>query len=146
MLLALILLIADLKANTHGILSVGGVFALVLGMAFLVNTGPVGLGVNPIVIVGAGIVTFAFFVLFVRKVWEARRQPAFTGAESIVGAVGEAREELAPEGLVFVSGALWKAVAAPEAIHAGASVRVVGRDGLQLQVVRGDDTTETTGR
>jgi membrane-bound serine protease (ClpP class) len=138
MLLALILFIADLKANTHGILSVGGVFALVLGMAFLVNTGPVGLGVNPVVALGSGVVTLAFFIMFIRKVWEARRAPAFVGAESMVGAVGEAREELAPEGLVFVSGALWKAVAAPAPIHTGSPVRVVGRDGLQLTVVAGD--------
>src|SRR5205807_191491 len=39
MLLALVLFIADLKAPTHGFLSVGGVFALLLGMAFLINTG-----------------------------------------------------------------------------------------------------------
>src|SRR5712691_1340040 len=58
MLLALILFLADLKANTHGILSFGGVLSLVLGMAFLVNTGPVGLGVNPLVIVGSATVTF----------------------------------------------------------------------------------------
>ncbi|HEY4889325.1 MAG TPA: nodulation protein NfeD [Candidatus Dormibacteraeota bacterium] len=135
MLLALILFLADLKANTHGILSVGGVFSLVLGMAFLVNTGPVGLGVNPVVALGSGAVTLAFFIVFVGKVWEARRAPAFAGAESMVGALGEAREELAPEGLVFVSGALWKAVATPEPIHTGAPVRVVGRDGLQLRVV-----------
>ncbi|TMC40526.1 MAG: nodulation protein NfeD, partial [Chloroflexi bacterium] len=42
MLLAVVLFVADLKAPTHGFLSVGGVFALVLGMAFLINTGPVG--------------------------------------------------------------------------------------------------------
>jgi membrane-bound serine protease (ClpP class) len=137
MLLALILFIADLKANTHGILSVGGVVTLVLGMAFLINTGPIGLGVNPVVAVGAAAVTLGFFILFIRKVWEARRAPAFVGAESMVGAVGEAREELAPEGLVFVSGALWKAVATPEPIHAGSPVRVVGRDGLELKVVAG---------
>jgi membrane-bound serine protease (ClpP class) len=63
----------------------------------------------------------------------ARRQPAFSGAESLVGAVGEAREPLAPEGLVFVAGALWKATAATP-IPAGSSVRVIGRQGLQLQV------------
>jgi membrane-bound serine protease (ClpP class) len=139
MLLALILFIADFNANTHGILSVGGVFALVLGMAFLVNTGPVGLGVNPVVALGSGVVTLAFFVFFIRKVWQARRSPPFVGVESMVGAIGEAREELAPEGLVFVSGALWKAVATPEPIHAGAPVRVIGRDGLQLKVVPGDN-------
>ncbi|GAC1639101.1 MAG: nodulation protein NfeD [Candidatus Dormibacteraceae bacterium] len=139
MLLALILFIADLNANTHGILSVGGVAALILGMAFLVNTGPIGLGVDPIVVLGTAAVTAAFFFLFIRKVWEARRAPAFVGAENLVGATGEAREELSPEGLVFVEGALWKAVATPAPIHAGASVRVVGRDGLQLKVVAGEN-------
>jgi membrane-bound serine protease (ClpP class) len=137
--LALILFIADLKANTHGILSTGGVFALVLGMAFLVNTGPIGLGVNPIVAIGSGVVTLAFFLFFIRKVWQARRAPPFVGAENMVGALGEAREELAPEGLVFVSGALWKAVATTEPIHAGAPVRVIGRDGLQLKVAPGEN-------
>src|SRR6266581_6765759 len=69
MLLALVLFIADLKAPTHGFLSVGGVFALVLGMAFLINTGPVGLGVNPLVSVAVAIITLAFFAIFIRKVW-----------------------------------------------------------------------------
>lgn len=133
MLLALILFVADLKAPTHGFLSVGGVFALVLGMAFLVNTGPIGLGVNPFVSLGVAAATLFFFAFFIRKVIAARRQPVFAGAESIIGAVGEVREELAPEGLVFVSGALWKAVAASP-IPAGSAVRVVGRRGLQLQV------------
>jgi membrane-bound serine protease (ClpP class) len=138
MFLALILFLADLKANTHGILSFGGVLALVLGMAFLVNTGPVGLGVNPLVIFGSAAVTFAFFVFFVRKVWRARRGPIFAGAEVLVGATGEAREELSPEGLVFVRGALWKAVASSGPIPIGSAVQVVGRKGLQLEVVAGE--------
>ena len=133
MLLALILFIADLKAPTHGFLSVGGVFALVLGMAFLVNTGPVGLGVNLWVSVAVALITLAFFVFFIRKVVAARRQPAFVGGEAMLGAVGEVRQALAPEGLVFVQGALWKATA-PAPIPVGSTVRVVGRQGLELQV------------
>jgi membrane-bound serine protease (ClpP class) len=135
MLLALVLFIADLKAPTHGFLSVGGVFALVLGMAFLVNTGPVGLGVNPLVALGLGVVTFAFFVVFIRKIWAARRLPAYVGADAMLGAVGEVREAVAPEGLVFVRGALWRATAA-DPIPAGAPVRVVGRKGLELTVTQ----------
>src|SRR5207248_8426905 len=88
MLLALILFVADLKAPTHGFLSVGGVFALVLGMAFLINTGPVGLGVNPFVAVATALVTLGFFAVFIRKVVAARRQPAFGGADGMVGARG----------------------------------------------------------
>jgi len=134
-LLALVLFIADLKAPTHGFLSVGGVFALVLGMAFLINTGPIGLGVNPIVSLVTGLLTLGFFAFFIRKVIAARLQPALSGAESIVGALGEAREELTPEGLVFVAGALWRATS-DVPTPAGSPVRVVGRQGLQLQVAR----------
>ena len=137
MFLALVLFVADLKANTHGILSVGGVVSLILGMAFLVNTGPVGLGVNPIAVVIASVVTFGFFVVFLQKVWVARFRPAAAGAEVLIGAAGEAREELAPEGLVFVRGALWRAVASNGPIPAGSAVQVVGRRGLQLEVVPG---------
>jgi membrane-bound serine protease (ClpP class) len=137
MLLALILFLADLKANTHGILSFGGVLALILGMAFLINTGPVGLGVNPIVIFGSAAISFAFFVFFVDRVVRARRRPVSIGADALLGAVGEARGELSPEGLVFVRGALWKAVAPSGTIPVGATVQVVGRKGLQLEVVAG---------
>jgi membrane-bound serine protease (ClpP class) len=135
MLLALILFLADLKAPTHGFLSVGGVFALLIGMAFLINTGPIGLGVSPILSIVTALITLGFFAFFIRKVVAARRQPALSGADTIVGAVGEAREELAPEGLVFVAGALWRATATPGPVHSGSAVRVVGRNGLQLQVV-----------
>ena len=142
MLLALILFLADLKANTHGILSFGGVLSLILGMAFLVNTGPVGLGVNPVVIFGSAAVSFAFFVFFVDRVLRSRRRRVFFGADALVGAVGEVREELSPDGLVFVRGALWKAVASSGPIAVGSTVRVVGRKGLQLEVVAG--ATEVT--
>jgi membrane-bound serine protease (ClpP class) len=138
MLLALALFVADLKANTHGILSFGGVLSLLLGMAFLVNTGPIGLGVNPVAVIVAAALTTAFFVFFIRKVWAARRRPVTTGAEALLGARGEAREDLSPEGLVFVRGALWKAVASTSPIPVGSEVRVVGRKGLQLQVVAGE--------
>jgi membrane-bound serine protease (ClpP class) len=135
MLLAFILFLADLKANTHGILTFGGVIALILGMSFLVNTGPIGLGVNPIVVGAAALVTVAFFALFLRKIWQARRRPAFVGSEILLGATGHAREELAPEGLVFVNGALWKAIASNGPIPIGSPVQVVGRQGLKLEVV-----------
>jgi len=137
MLLALILFLADLKANTHGILSFGGVVSLILGMAFLINTGPVGLGVNPVVIFGSAAITFGFFVFFVDRILRSRRQPVLTGPDALAGALGEAREDLSPEGLVFVRGALWKAVAQNGSIPAGSPVRVVGRNGLRLEVVAG---------
>jgi membrane-bound serine protease (ClpP class) len=142
LIVALGLFVADIKANTHGILSAGGIVAVVLGLAFLVNTGPIGLGVSPILIALAAVVSFAFFVLFVRRIWQARLRPVTTGSEALLGARGEAREEIAPEGMVYVRGALWRAVADGGPIHAGAPVRVTGRKGLQLQVAAQDNSAE----
>ena len=135
MLLAFILFLADLKANTHGILSFGGVVSLILGMAFLINTGPVGLGVDPIVIFGSAAISLAFFIFFVDRIVRSRRRQVATGVDAVVGSVGEAREELSPEGLVFVRGALWKAVAQGGPVPVGSPVQVVGRNGLRLDVV-----------
>src|SRR5207302_476653 len=138
---ALGLFLADLKANTHGILSAGGVLALVLGLAFLINTGPIGLGVNPILIAIAGLISFGFFVFFVQRIWMARRAPVAAGSETLVGASGEARQDIAPEGLVFVGGALWTATTSGEPIKAGTQVKVVGRTGLRLEVVPRETAT-----
>jgi membrane-bound serine protease (ClpP class) len=137
-LLALVLFVADLKAPAHGILSVAGVFALVLAMAFLINTGPIGVGVNPWVSVVTALLTLAFFGLFIRKVPAARRRRVFVGGREHRGLGGRGGGP-GPEGLVFVAGALWKAVASPSTIHAGSPVRVVGRKGLQLEVVAGEN-------
>src|SRR5207253_771084 len=119
LIVALGLFIADVKANTHGILSAGGVLALVLGLAFLINTGPIGLGVNPVLIALSGLISFGFFVFFVQRIWMARRAPVAAGSETLVGASGEARQDIAPEGLVFVGGALWTATTSGEPIKAG---------------------------
>ena len=147
LIVALGLFIADLKANTHGILSAGGVVALVLGLSFLINTGPIGLGVNPVLIVLSGLISFGFFVFFVQRVWIARHAPVAAGAETLVGASGEAREDIAPEGLVFVGGALWKAITSGPPIHAGTPVKVLGRTGLRLEVVpRETATVEPNGK
>ena len=141
LILALGLFVADLKANTHGFLSAGGVIALVLGLAFLINTGPVGLGVSPVLIALSGLISFGFFVFFVQRIWTARRRPMASGSETLVGAAGEAREDLAPEGLVAVGGVLWKATASGAVIHAGTPVKVVGRNGLRLEVVAREAAT-----
>jgi membrane-bound serine protease (ClpP class) len=141
MLFAFALFVADIKAPTHGILTAGGLVSLVLGSALLVDAGPVGLGINPWLIAGASAAMVLLFAFVIRKAIRARSRPAFVGSEALVGTLGEARDRLDPEGSVFVAGALWRGVAADGPIPAGATVRVVGRHGLELSVepVRGGE-------
>jgi len=128
------LFVADLKAQTHGVLTIGGLIALVAGSTFLFNTNVYGPGLDFWVVLLVTAAAFGFFVLVLRKVVAARLRPAYSGSEALVGSVGRAREDLDPQGLVFVDGALWKGVATESPIPAGSPVRVVAREGLTLQV------------
>jgi len=128
------LFLADLKAQTHGVLTVGGVASLVAGSTFLFNTSLYGPGLDLWVVALVVAAVFGFFVIVLRKVVAARLRPAYPVTEAMLGSVGHARDDLAPSGFVFVDGALWKGVATDEPIAAGAPVRVVGREGLTLQV------------
>jgi membrane-bound serine protease (ClpP class) len=133
-LFAFVLFVVDIKAPTHGVLTAGGLIALLLGSAFLIDTGPIGIGVSPWLIAAAGLISAGFFAIVIRKVVAARhRQPA-VGPESLVGEIGRARADLDPDGMVFVAGALWRATAEGGRIPVGSDVRVVGREGLTLRV------------
>jgi len=95
----------------------------------------------------SGLISFGFFVFFVQRIWVARHSPAAAGSETLVGASGEARQDLAPDGFVFVGGALWAARTSGEPIQAGTPVKVVGRTGLRLEVVpRETATVEPNGK
>ena len=135
------LFVADIKATTHGVLTIGGLIALLAGSTFLF-TPTFGPGLNPYVTLLAAAGFFGFFVLVLRKVIAARLRPAFTGADTLVGSIGSVRQDLNPQGMVFVQGSLWKAVASGEPIPAGDRVRVVSRDGLTLQVAAADSAAK----
>jgi membrane-bound serine protease (ClpP class) len=65
----------------------------------------------------------------------AHRRPVVTGAEALIGAVGQARTDLAPLGQIQLHGEIWEARAeAP--VGRGEWVEVTGRDGLTLMVRR----------
>jgi membrane-bound serine protease (ClpP class) len=76
-LFAFVLFVIDLKAPTHGVLTLGGVTSLVLGSLFLVDTGPLGLGINPVVIGVAALAITGLFAFVLRKAVAARKRPAY---------------------------------------------------------------------
>jgi membrane-bound serine protease (ClpP class) len=95
-------------------------------------------------VIVAGIVLGGFFAFMVQRAVRARREPVRTGYEEMVGALGEVRVPLAPEGQVFTNGALWRARAVDGAgrLRTGDRVRVESVDGLTL-LVRPEPRAET---
>jgi membrane-bound serine protease (ClpP class) len=133
--LALLLFVIDVRAPTHGVLTLGGLIALLLGSGLLLNTGPVDIGIDWRLIVGMTAIIGLGFLLVVRKAVQARSSLGAGGGTALVGAVGEARGGLIPEGHVFVAGALWPAVSTSGPIAAGETVRVVAQgESGQLEV------------
>lgn len=64
-----------------------------------------------------------------------------TGAARLVGAVGRAKDHLAPGGYVLVKGELWQARTADDGavLEAGVAVQVSGVDGSVLLVKAAED-------
>ncbi len=130
--LAFVLFVVDLKAPTHGVLTVGGVVSLVAGALLLFNSPLYRVSLSAIVSVA--VVTGLFFAFALTKVIQSRRKPATTGREGLVGRWGTARTRLDPEGSVLVQGELWRSTAVDGPIEAGERVKVVGVDGFSLRV------------
>jgi len=140
LVLAGILFVVDIYAPTHGVLTAGGIIAFVFGALMLFRDSATGAQVSLAVVIGIALVTAGFFFFIVGSLIRSRRMPPGTGPEALIGAVGEARTDLQPRGMVFVDGALWQAEAIDDTpIGAGDSVTVTGREGLVLKVRRADD-------
>jgi membrane-bound serine protease (ClpP class) len=145
------LIVAEAHLPTHGILGASGVAALVASGLLLYDTNSSAFEVSAPVVIFAGLLLGGFLAFAVERAIRARRQPARTGWEEMVGAVGEVREPLDPIGQIFVEGALWRAELRGDgqALERGSRVRVESVEGLTLRVrplesgpeVAGDPTT-----
>jgi membrane-bound serine protease (ClpP class) len=135
-LLAIGLFVAEIKVASYGLLTLGGLVAMVLGAMMLVDSPLPELRVD-IWRLAPAIVAFAAFVLLlVSLVVQAQRRRPVTGAEGLVGTAGRADSDLSPAGWVLVEGELWRALA-QEPVARGESVRVESVEGLLLRVRRG---------
>jgi membrane-bound serine protease (ClpP class) len=132
--LAFILFVVDIKAPTHGVLTVGGIVSFVLGSLILFNS-PF-YAISRSLIITVALATGVFFAFIVAKAVSIQRRQATTGLEGLVGAVGTARTDLSPTGTVFVKGEWWRAEVENGPIQAGEEVRVRSVEGSKLHVTR----------
>ena len=135
-LFGIVLLIAEIKIVSHGVLTIGGVIAIVLGSVMLVNTPELPLRVSWKVILPVAGATAGLFVFVAGAGIRAQLRRPATGAAGLIGELGVVRRTLDPEGQVFVRGELWRAVSEGDAVAEGERVRVVGVDSLTLRVTR----------
>jgi membrane-bound serine protease (ClpP class) len=133
-LFGIVLLVAEIKIVSHGVLAIGGIVALSLGSLMLFDAPEAGFRVSWRVIVPTVGVTAGMFLFVVAAGLRALTAPSSMGMPALVGQTGVARSPLSPEGQVLVQGELWRAVARGSPVEEGVRVRVVGVNGLTLTV------------
>jgi membrane-bound serine protease (ClpP class) len=148
-LFGIVLFIVDLSVTNHGLLTAGGIVALLAGGLALLGAGIPYSGVLRGAVVVAAMLMGGVLFGVLGTLRASKGRPALTGKEGMIGEVGTVRSLVGvnSEGWVFVHGELWRAVLAfaPEetdpreseaAIEVGRKVRVVGfGEGGLMQVV-----------
>jgi membrane-bound serine protease (ClpP class) len=132
-LLALIFFIMEMKIASYGLLSVAGVTSLFLGSLMLFeNTSP-ELKLSRQVFLPTIVIISGFFVTLASLVFKAQVSKPKTGAKGLVGEIGVVKEDIMPEGKVFVHGELWNATS-KNRISKGTKVKVIKVVNLMLDV------------
>ncbi len=132
-LLAIGLFVAEVKVASYGLLTVGGIVAMILGAMMLVDAPIPEMRIGLRTLVPAALLMAAWTIVLVRLVMKAQARPAVTGQAALLGATAVAEESLAPDGWVRLMGERWRAVA-DGPVAKGDRVRVLRLEGLTLYV------------
>jgi len=137
MVFALLLFVAEIKVQAHGLLTAGGIASLVIGLIILFPpfrpTFPgVRQSVDPLVVAFVVGLTAIFFGVALRTA--LRPLPVASGASLLLGAVGVAKTDITPRGIAHVAGEDWTVVSEGGDIPRGGAVRVKRVDSVRLIV------------
>ncbi len=132
--LALMLFIFDVYAPTHGVLTVGGVIAFLIGSLMLFNRADPLFRLSLNYIIPATVITAAFFVFVIGKGLRAQLLPVKVGKETLIGKTVTALTPIdSRSGRIFVEGEYWNAVS-DMPIEKDQPVEIAGVQGLTLKV------------
>jgi membrane-bound serine protease (ClpP class) len=126
-------LVADVQLRRFGPLTIVGLGLFLLGSIQAYGYVAGSVRISPWLIGGATVAAFLYYG-FALTVAVRSRDRILATQQGLIGLVGEARGRLAPDGPVFVKGALWRGRSLGEPIASGSRVRVRGVDGLVLKV------------
>ncbi|MEW6586021.1 MAG: nodulation protein NfeD [Nitrospirota bacterium] len=133
-ILAIILFILEVKIVSHGILTIGGITAMIIGSLMLFESPGPFMKLSLSVVLPAVIITTLFFTLTISLAFKAFRRKPVTGSEGLVGVEGIADTDITQKsGMVLLHGERW-AASSDEAIGKGDRVVVEKVSGLKLKV------------
>lgn len=133
LMLSVAFFVVELHAPGVGFPTVAGVVSMVAGGLLLFDRSVPDAQVSLGIIAPVALAVAVFFGFVVQAALAARRLPPAVKAQNVLGAIGQAVTDLAPEGVVQVVSESWSATSATP-VARGAQVRVLEVDGLRLKV------------
>jgi membrane-bound serine protease (ClpP class) len=132
----MMLFIFDLYTPTHGVLTVGGIIAFLIGSLMLFNRADPLFRLSLGFIIPATLVTAAFFIFVIGKGLRAQLLPVKVGKETLIGKTVTALTPIdSRNGRIFVEGEYWNAVSdAP--IEKGEEAQIAAVQGLTIKLAR----------
>ena len=134
-LLAVGLFIAEYFTTSFGLLTAGGVAAMVMGSLILFSHSP-GIEVSRGLIAGVTAVVTAFAVFVIGAIVRGQRRRKATGAEGMIGTIAIAKTPLDPTGTALAQGELWTAVSEGSRVAPGEEVIISRVAELKLWVTK----------
>jgi len=135
-LLGVALMAGEAFAPSFGILGIGGTAAFIIGATLLFESDVPGMTLTWPTILAATAVTAGLMILVLGMAVGSFRKPVRSGREMIVGQRGRVVSWSGGRGRIHVQGEDWQAEG-PGDREPGQSVKIVGLEGLTLQVEPG---------
>lgn len=144
--LGIILLFLETQTTTNGILTVGGVIALVLGSFMLIGKEARYMSISPLLILVVVAVTAGFFLFIVSFALKAQFRKVTTGNEGLINQEGYAKTDIGNKGTAYVVGEYWNAKSFDgKKIKKGEDIVVVEKEGKVLIVKRKEKSPKQEG-
>ncbi len=143
LLFGIAFMVAELWVTTHGVLAVGGLVAFAIGSVMLIDTDVPQFELPYALIGGVTAASAAFVFVVIGMVLRTRGRPVVSGREEMIGAGGEALEDIAGEGWARVHGERWR-VRSSAPLRTGERLRVTAVNGLLLDVT--GEPPDSSGR
>lgn len=131
-ILGVTFMIAETFVPSFGALGIGGVIALVVGSVILMDEE--GMRISLLLIGSTALVSAGFFLWVMSRLFTMRRKKVVTGAEEMIGIIGEATGDFTEQGRVWVHGESWQAQSSVP-IKKGQKIQVIAKNGLLLKVI-----------
>ena len=132
-LLGMAFMIAELFMPSFGVLGIGGFVAFIMGSIILFDIEDSNVSISLSLIVSVAVLTAGFFLVAMRLIINAQRKPVVTGAEQMLGSVGDALEDFDGTGHIHIHGETWQAESSVPVMQ-GDKVQVKQISGLKLMV------------